>query len=333
MADWYWYELTEEGTIRLLRVFGASPEVVVPGQLAGRRVTELGAYCFAEKSRNISGAICSEQMSGAEAEQEFQRLYSQQRIRELSGRYLKKVTLPEGVVSIGDFCFYQCSLLTELVTGSLLTEIGSDAFMNCLKLQKIVIRGSVEKPSGLKQILAQRSLETEVSFEMEGNADTVLLYPEYSETYDEIGPAHIFELNIEGEGFRARQCFHEGIVDLVQYDGIFPQACAKESIRTLCRMAWLRLYYPTGLRRENKEIYESYLKEHAASAGAFLVEDKNLELLYFAGEQGYLGEKEVADCIRYAAQKNWTEGAGMLLRYQNEWFAKEKAEEYSFEDF
>lgn len=156
------------------------------------------------------------------------------------------------------FVFISVAPLTGLVVGKGLTGIGSDAFMNCRSLKNITICGGVAEPSGLKQILAQRSLETEVSFVSEHGTDAVILYPEYSETYDEIGPAHIFELTIEGEGFRARQCFREGIVDIVQYDGIFLQACAKESVKTLCRMAWLRLYYPAGLRRDQKRIYEDY---------------------------------------------------------------------------
>lgn len=39
--------------------------------------------------------------------------------------------------------------------------------------------------------------------------DSSIFYPEYNGGYDEVGPAHIFALNIEGEGFRMRQCFKE----------------------------------------------------------------------------------------------------------------------------
>lgn len=333
MAEWYCYEETENQTIRLLRIFGTSPEVSVPECIAGQAVTEIGDYCFAQKSKNTVWKVYAEGIAEEETEEEFQKLCRTERIRALSGQYLKKVVLPESVVSIGNLCFYQCSKLEKLTIGNRLMGIGSDAFMNCRSLQKIEIHGSVEEPSGLKQILAQRSLETEVSFVTKQGTDAVLLFPEYSETYDEIGPAHIFELNIEGEGFRARQCFHGGVADLAQYDGIFLQACARESAKTLCRMAWFRLYYPVSLRREYKEVYEEYLKKNAAKAGAYLVEDKNLELLYFAGEQGYLGKKEIADCIRYAADRNWTEGAGMLLQYQSQWFAGKDKEEYSFEEF
>lgn len=331
--NWYWYELTEEDTIRLLRLFGTSPEIMVPETILGKPVTELGGYCFAASSRVASYEICSDSLAGKEAEKEFQRLTKQEDIRELCGRYVESVVLPKGMKAVGNFCFYQCSRLTEITVGSSLTEIGSDAFMNCLQLQKIRVSGGVEDSSGLKQILGQRSLETTVEFVKNGQTEAVLVYPEYSESYDEIGPAHIFKLNIEGEGFRARQCFQEGKIDLPQYDAVFLQACAKESVRTLSYMAGMRLSYPVGLREENKEIYENYLREHALETVEILVKEKNLQFLQFLGDKGYLGKNEVAEAVRMAASLDWTEGAGMLLQYQSKWFAREEKEAYSFEDF
>lgn len=333
MADWYWYEQIGEEELCLLRVFGTSPEVVIPEKIAGRKVVGLGAYCFAEKNRALSYEICSQEMSGKQAEKEFQRLLERGLIRDLSGRYIQKVILPESIAKIGNFCFYQCSKLEEIVVGSALTEIGSDAFMNCLKLQKIILLGSVTEPCGLKQILGQRALETEVDFVVKGKIEAALIYPEYSEFYDEIGPAHIFKLNIEGEGFRARQCFQNAVVDLLQYDAGFMQASVRESEKTLCRMAWMRLYYSVGLRREYKEQYEAYLREHEEYAGRLLVKERNITLLQFAGEQGYFTKNGVEVCIQTAVLEGWTEGAGMLLQYQKKWFEKEEKEEYSFDDF
>ncbi len=333
MEDWYWYEVTGECTVRLLRIFGTSPEVIVPERIAGRTVTELSAYCFAQEDKAVSFAVCSERLSGEEAGREFERLLGNQGIRKLCGGYLRKVTLPQSIAAIGDFCFYQCSHLEEITLGNGLNGIGGDAFMNCRELHKIVIRGGIVEPSGLKQILAQRPAETEVSFVTDKGTEGVLLFPEYSETYDEVGPAHIFALTIEGEGFRARQCFRGGVVDLAQYDGIFSQARTVESERTLCRMALMRLYYPAGLSGEGRRTYEEYLRAHAGYAGKALVRDRESGLLFFAGEQGYLGEQEVADCILYAAAENWTEGAGMLLQYQKKWFARDGKDEYSFEEF
>jgi hypothetical protein len=331
--NWYWYEQTEEKTLRLLRMFGASPAAAVPETILGRTVTELGNYCFAGTNRAASYRICSDSMEGQTAEEQFFRQRERGRLRELCGDYLKTVTLPKSIKRIGNFCFYQCGALEQMTLGSGLTEIGSDAFMNCRKLQKLTILDSVGQPSGLRQILGQRNLETRVEFVKNQQTEAVLIYPEYSETYDEIGPAHIFTLNIEGEGFRARQCFREGIVDLAQYDAVFLQANAKESVKTLCNMAEMRLYYPAGLSRESKAVYESYIKDHAGQAVEFLTAEKNLELLTFLGEKGYLTQEVLKEGIRLAALSGWTEGAGMLLQCQSKWFAETEREEYSFEEF
>ena len=329
--NWYWYKITPQETICLLRIFGTSPEVFVPGMLLGKRVTELGGYCFSETEKAEGFQICSDSFTGNEAESRFQKLLSQKAIRCLCGEYLEKVSLPKSVTTIGNCCFFRCGRLTELSAGNGLTEIGSDAFMNCIRLQKIIIFGSVTEPSGLKQILGQRSLETRAEFVVNQQTEAVLLYPEYSETYDEIGPAHIFELNIAGEGFRARQCFQKGTVDLAQYDAVFVQAQADESVRTLCYMAGMRLIYPAGLREENRKIYEAYLKKHAMQITEILVGEQDGKLLRFFGEREYLGKEETKKGAQLAASMGWTEGAALFLQMQRKWSGSGMQEQYSFD--
>lgn len=46
--------------------------------------------------------------------------------------------------------------------------------------------------------------EIEVTYIKEEKVIAKVLYPEYSEVYDEIAPAHIFGRNIEGEGFQGK---------------------------------------------------------------------------------------------------------------------------------
>lgn len=331
--NWYWYKITPVGTVCIFRMFGTSPEVSVPETILGRRVTELGSYCFSETEKAESFEICSDSLTGSEAKKRFQALLSKKAIRCLNGEYPEKVFLPQSITSIGNCCFYRCSKLQELTIGNALTAIGSDAFMNCRKLQNIIVLGSVAEPSGLKQVLGQRSLETRVEFVVNGQTEAVLIYPEYSETYDEIGPAHIFELNIVGEGFRARQCFHQGIVDLARYDSVFLQAQAEESIKTLCYMAGLRLFYPAGLQEENKRNYEKYLKKYAMQIVEILVKEKDLKLLRFLGEQEYFGKEAAQKGAQLAASMDWTEGAALFLRIQKKWSEKGKKEQYSFDDF
>ena len=133
---------------------------------------------------------------------------------------------------VGNYAFYNCTALEMLVTGKYLEEIGSDAFMNCKKFHFLTVRCDVGERSGAKQILSRISADMEVTFAGK-TGQTVVFYPEYYESYDEIAPAHIFGRSIEGEGFRARQCFKEGVPDLSLYDTIFPKACAEEKEHTL----------------------------------------------------------------------------------------------------
>lgn len=333
MKNWYWYERLPEGNVRLLRVFGTLPEVTIPERINGMSVKEIGAYCFSTTNRVKSYEVYAEDDTESGNVQVLQQLCEKGSIRELCGEYLQKIVLPESVVSLGNLACYQCSCLKELVIGSNLTEVGSDAFMNCRNLKNITVNGSVAEPSGLKQILGQRSLETKVTFQTKNRKEAVLIYPEYSESYDEIGPAHIFKLNIEGEGFRARQCFRNGVVDLTQYDNIFMQACAKESEDTLCHMAMMRLYYPIGLHEEKKENYKKYLKDHSRSAGEILIQEKNIKFICFLVNEGCFEKKDMEVCIQCAVEMNWTEGVRELLQCRDSFDTDSRKDEYGFEEF
>lgn len=61
-----------------------------------------------------------------------------------NGARLKKVTVAEGVTKIpGSLCYNGCSELAELSLPSTLTEIGSSAFPNAVKLKEITIRSNL----------------------------------------------------------------------------------------------------------------------------------------------------------------------------------------------
>ena len=91
-------------------------------------------------------------------------------------------------------------------------DVDGDAFMNCTKLYMLVMRGSPKDKSCLKQILSQISTLVRVRWaDSDGNAIAQAFFFEYDQTYDEIGPAHIFKLNMNGEGFRARQAFMDRV--------------------------------------------------------------------------------------------------------------------------
>lgn len=311
----FWWKKTEKGEACILGGYGASSFVVVPETIEGYPVTEIGDYCFSDSARK-------EQQ---EADHPF--------LHELSGDYIQRVVLPDSVRKLGDLAFYNCSRLKELQIGASLTGLGSDAFMNCLHLDTIRIRCDTAEKNGLKQLLAQRTSDTKVIFEREGETQAILYFPEYYQEYDEVGPAHIFALKLTGEGFRARQCFQDGVVDLDQYDSVFEQATAEESPRTLCRMAVNRLCYPAGLKPQARERYQNYLRGQEEVLLTELVRNRDLELLERLFRGKHLTESGQGRGIRLASENNWPEGAASLLRWKRETTGEKEKERYSFDDF
>lgn len=61
-------------------------------------------------------------------------------------KLLTSVTIPNGIISIGDLAFYACSSLTSVTIPDSVTNIGEEAFAVCSKLT------SVKIPNGIKNI-------------------------------------------------------------------------------------------------------------------------------------------------------------------------------------
>ena len=335
------YKKNDDNVI-IIRMFGNSPVVEVPASVAGLPVAGLSAYCFSEKE-SVSDDEVSEWESGDEGGE----------IRALSGDYITKVGLPGTIRSIGDLCFYGCRELKtiELYAGG--TEgavpgsntdghrvstpdspegavpgsdvdgpgestpdsqedrdltIGSDAFMNCHKLKRFILHKRVSERTALRRILLQRTASTYVSFE-----DVAAYFPEYTEHYDLIGPAHIFELAIDGEGLRVRQCFEDEVFKPEMYDSMFKRAMTSEDEKTLCRMAASRLQYPANLAADVRQMYETYIGEHIGTLAADAVRDRDLSLIIDLAERGELTSGHIKQCLQLTTKERWLEGTRMLL--------------------
>ena len=57
--------------------------------------------------------------------------------------YIKYVTLPDGLTSIGNYAFYYCYSLTSIAIPNSVTSIGDDVFYNCESLTSVTIHNSV----------------------------------------------------------------------------------------------------------------------------------------------------------------------------------------------
>lgn len=339
---------TEDNTARILRVSGSEPVLILPETVEGCPVTEIGAYCFAENCRlpetYFETVLCkneeklstdwetAEEMSSRESSAEMNRP-ERPVLTAIAGSYLEEIVLPENLEKIGNLAFYNCTSLKKITMGKKMEQVGSDAFMNCRKFGQIFLRCGVGERSGIRQILSQISSDMEVTFCGKTGVEAVVFYPEYYESYDEIAPAHLFGRNIEGEGFRARQCFKDGMVQLMQYDTIFPKACAEENDKTLRKITVTRLRYPVEMSGQAKQLYEAYFTEHDRAIAEELSREKRLEDIRYFCEQKLLLQGSLEVAIQTAAAMEWAEGTAALLYMKQEFFAKAAAERYTFEDF
>lgn len=316
-----WRE-TGEREACVMRMCGDSPYAVIPETLRGRKVTRLADYCFA-KDAHFEKSRCLVESSGADDE-----------VRELGGAYLLEAVLPDSLSEVGNYCFYNCAKLEKLEIGSRLGGIGSDAFMNCQKLRRLFLRCGCMEPSGLSRILSRIPWDLEVTFlPSPHRTEAVLFYPEYTESYDEIAPAHLFGRSISGEGFRARQCFRDGVLDFARYDAVFAQACAEETAATLCRFAFDRLRFPVGLCGQAREQYERYLRAHAHTLLKELVGSRAFDAVAFLYESDLLETKDAAEGIVLASAAGWTEGSVCMQRLLQARADAGGKDRYAFDDF
>lgn len=284
----------------LCKVCADSPEICLPEKVDSKTLGIVGDYCFSD--RGSSGGTDEKMLTvvGADTSHPAQ------------GEFVEKICLPDAVRSIENAAFFNCRKLTYLEVGKQIEEIGSDVFNNCNRLHQIRIRGSAGEDTSAKAILARISWGVEVAFD-----DAVVYYPEYYEGYDTIEPAHIFGLNIEGEGFRARQCFREGKVDFEAYDAVFEKACAEESPEVLTKMALNRLMTPFGLGETARKRYEDYILRNQEKIVSLCVEKCEAEWLAFVSTNMLKGDriekKTLEQGLVKATRKNWTEGVALLL--------------------
>lgn len=300
------YKERADGGVCLCRLYGISPQVHLPSKIAGHPLVEIAPYCFAKKNSLPSEADEAEAVIGEEKDIPY--------LRELCFTEVEEVYLPDSVQKIGSYSFYNCKNMHTLQIGSALREIGSDAFMNTLSFHSLILRCGAGESSGIRSIVSQISSELNVQFVRGGQTEAALFYPEYYESYDEIAPAHLFGRQIQGEGFRARQCIKDGKVDFLGYDSVFLQACVEESEKTLGQMALNRLKYPYALRESDKEMYRTYVKEHIQGIAFRFVQQKSLPVFQFLWAEHLMDRAALLECSKTAAECGWPEGSAYFLQ-------------------
>lgn len=332
-----YYKEKSNNEICIMRVFSESGIIKIPATIDEKTVTEIGQYCFAPNGRHkdadVKLAEYDRDKKVAEEVEFSEQLHDL--YKEACGNFVEEIILPGSIETISSCAFYNCKKLRRLSIPAGLRELGSDVFMNCINLSYISYMGTPEDKTPLKQLLAQISWDVEVNF----SDKAMILYPEYFQGYDEIGPAHIFELNLTGEGFRTRQCFNDGKFSFDEYDNIFPKATAEESHKTLSFMALNRLVYPVGLSEKSRNMYMEYIGENESKIAKLIMTDPRFskerrEVYLEALIEGKCFKKEtVEEIIRISAERQYAELSVLLIKWKSEYYGADIRKKYEFEDF
>ena len=338
-----------ESGVRLLRLFGQSQEAILPDRIEGRPVTEIGPYCFSASERypregyQLTGMIRRLFVDKAPMERAGE--WTEHRIDGIDrvdlpaicGKYVERVWMPDTVTTLHNAAFYNCRNLRQISLGGQIRAIGSDEFMNCLRLNRLILRGSVEEENGLELLLERLTTDVEIHFQpgdrkrmLARGEECVLFFPEYYEWLNEVTPAHIFSRSIEGEGLRMRRVFRDGRLDLSKYDQCYPSVMLSETDENLCRIALCRLQYPLKLSRESADLYEKAMRERPQQLMEILLQDRDAEALQFvcrklSPETGVLSQW-MERCI--AAE--WGEAVAYLMDAKRSKMTEKK---YDFDDF
>ena len=112
----YRYRVESNGEITITAYIGKESDIVVPSEIAGKKVTKIGESAFDSEENEES-----------------------------KGAYLRNVILPEGIYSIGDAAFSNCKRLQNITLPDSITNIGQSAFACCYRLESIKIPRGVTR--------------------------------------------------------------------------------------------------------------------------------------------------------------------------------------------
>lgn len=238
--------------IRIDGIKEAQPQVVIPPELEGRRVTELGAYA-------------------------------------LSGSDVEEIYLPPWLEKVGAYGFYGCEKLRRIYCYGRVLDLGAGLFAGVHTVELLDITEFVGEKSCFKDMLSEfrHTLRVRVrritedaltngDFEQIRSGDAGafqearLIFPEYYEESVENTPARILFVETHGCGHRYRYCFSGREFQYTGYDELFSHVKVQESEELVTELALGRLLFPCGLTDEHRVMYMDYVREHWRTAGVLM---------------------------------------------------------------
>ena len=291
----------EAGGVTILRAETCDARAGLPESLFGLPVTSLGSRAFGR--------------GGGSGEEQVLVVGSPSK-REWDNRTLLELTLPESITTVGDYALAGCGALTTLHLPDKSIRWGSGVFMNCSALNTFVLTGSgAPRSDTVAYLVGEFARELDITFSgPPGGAMTRLIFPEYTEEFEENGPAHIFNFRVHGAGAPYRHVFRDRKLDLRAYDALWPGFLSSgHDSDTALRLAWWRVRYPTELGGAAQMAYLDYLCRHAKGVMRFILCQRDIAGLRLFLEAGKPGEAALHAALEYSREAGMPEATALLL--------------------
>ena len=162
----YEYIILDDGTVKITKYNGSAQELAIPDTLDGKKVTSIGNRVFSA-CRSLTSIFISDSVSQLDKLAFFGCRFlksfavspdnpyfaaidgvlfcksNKSLISHPSSKESSTYNVPQGVLSIDDYAFFDCNFLTSVILPDSLSSIGDYAFASCSSLSSIFIPTSV----------------------------------------------------------------------------------------------------------------------------------------------------------------------------------------------
>ncbi|MDE7227339.1 MAG: leucine-rich repeat domain-containing protein [Treponemataceae bacterium] len=126
-------ELTEDSSgVRILEYNGSAKSVVIPAEIEGLPVKEIGEYAFINNDKTLKSVTVPDSVEKI-GKNAF-----------MGCKSLNSIIIPDSIEKIDEFVFCNCISLKSVTLGNSVKEIGYNAFSNTA-LESVTIPDSVEE--------------------------------------------------------------------------------------------------------------------------------------------------------------------------------------------
>lgn len=292
----------------LTRVETADREITLPETVEGLPVTALGSLAFdlTEPPPPDTPLRITCGLGGTEAD----------------NRKLERITLPATLRRVGSYAFYNCSGLREVRFLREVDDWGTSPFMNCLSLNVFRVQSADDRAENVYHLVNAFSRELDVTVDYAQVPAARLIFPAYTEAYQENISARCFDYALMGPGYLYRNVFRRRALPLKDYDRLWPTLIAMEHDPDgALRMAWHRLRYPRALTPEAGERYLGHLRQQAGAVIDRLLHLRDMRGLAWFLPQSDADRETLAAACESARQLGAAEALALLLAEQHRRFS------------